>query len=68
MSRGITDLASTEDGKLAADLIHRLGGGRDDVQGADAFAVQTSVLGEALADQHWDAEGDEFPDGPGVPV
>ena len=68
MRRGITDFASSEDGKLTADAIHGRGGGCDDVQGADTFAVQTSVLGETLADQHRNTAVDEFPDGPGVPV
>ena len=68
VSWGVTDLASSEDGKLTADLIRDHRRGRDDVQGTDAFAVQTGVLGETLADQHWDVALDEFPDGPGVPV
>jgi len=68
VSWGVADLASRKDGKLTSDPIRDRRGGRDDVQGTDTFTVQTSVLGEALADQHWDPPSDEFPDGPGVPV
>ena len=39
MSWGITDLASSEDRELTADLIRDLGRRGDDVEGADAFAV-----------------------------
>jgi len=68
VSWGIADLASSEDGKLTTDFICDHRGGRDDVEGANTFTVQTSVLGETLADQHWNTPSGEFPDGPGVPV
>ena len=38
------------------------------MEGANTFSVQTSVLGEALADQHRDIPFDEFSDSPGIPV
>lgn len=68
MSWGVTDLASSEDGKLAADFVRDFGRRRDDVKGTDTFTVQTGVLGETLADQQWDTAFDKFPDGPGITV
>lgn len=68
MSWGIADLASTEDGELTADLIRNFGRRRDDVKGANTFAVQTSVLGEALADQQRNTTFGEFPNCPCIPV
>jgi len=68
MSWRITDLTSSEDGKLTPDLVRDFGRRRDNVEGTDTFTVQTGVLGETLADQRWDAASDEFPDSPGIPV
>jgi len=68
MSWGVTDLASSEDRELTADLIRDFGRRRDDVEGTDTFAVQTGVLGKTLTDQQRDTAFDEFPDGPGIPV
>jgi len=68
MSWRVTDLTSSEDGKLTPDLVRDFGRRRDNVEGTDAFTVQTGVLSETLADQRWDAASDEFPDSPGIPV
>jgi len=68
MGRGVTNLATRQDGELAADPVRDLGRGRDYVQGTDTFTVQTSVLGETLADQQWDTPIDELPDCPSIVV
>ena len=51
MGWGVADLAASEDGELTVDLVRDLGGRCDDVKGTNAFAIQTGVLGETLADQ-----------------
>lgn len=68
MSWGVTDFAAREDGELTAGPVRDLGRGGNYVQGADAFTVQTSVLGETLTDQQRDAPIDEFPDCPSIVV
>jgi hypothetical protein len=68
ISWGVPDLAKSEGGEATVNLTRDLCRRDDDMKGTNALAVQTSVLGETLADQQRDAASDEFPDSPSIPV